>query len=134
MKGGQLEPYSAGVTAKGLDPRAVRVMAEVGLDISAQRSKVIDDLPVRDFAYVITVCDKAKESCPVFPGKTRLIHHGFDDPPDLAAETANEEEAMGHYRRVRDEIRAFVESLPQILEEEESSVKKHILEALGEIG
>jgi len=115
LKGDLLEPYSAGVEARGVDPRAVRVMAEAGLDISGQRSKTVDALPVQDFDYVVTLCDRAKESCPYFPARTRLLHAGFDDPPALAAGAAGEEEALAHYRRVRDEIRAFVAGLPDNL-------------------
>lgn len=109
------EPFSAGVMAKGLDPRAVKAMAEVGIDISAHKSKDLQELTARNFDYVITVCNKARESCPVFPGQTRLIHQGFDDPPDLARGASSEEEAMKHYRRVRDEIRVFVAGLPESL-------------------
>ncbi|MBU2548047.1 MAG: arsenate reductase ArsC [Proteobacteria bacterium] len=116
LQGDRFEAWSAGVTPKGLDPRMVRAMAEAGVDVSAQTSKRIEDLPLREFDYVVTVCDRAKESCPVFPGAARMIHRGFDDPPDLAAGAADEEAAMAHYRRVRDEIRAFVEAMPASLE------------------
>jgi len=121
LKGDLFEAYSAGVTAKGLDPRAVKVMAEAGVDISGQKSKEIDDLPVKNFDYVVTVCNKAKESCPIFPGRTKLVHRGFDDPPELAAGAADESEAMNHYRRVRDEIRAFVTAMPEVLEKNDGS-------------
>ena len=110
--GNDIDPYSAGVVAKGLDPRAVRVMAEVGIDISHQRSKHVSDLRDIEFDTVITVCDNARESCPVFPGATHLLHVGFDDPPYLARNAASEEDALIHYRRVRDEIRSFVLGLP----------------------
>lgn len=110
--GNDIDPYSAGIVAKGLDPRAVRVMAEAGVDISRQRSKVISDLRDIEFDTVITVCDNARESCPMFPGTTRLLHVGFDDPPYLARNAESEEDALIHYRRVRDEIRAFVLELP----------------------
>jgi arsenate reductase len=88
-------------------------MTEVGLDISAQKSKDVDALGNMEFDYVVTLCDNARESCPYFPAKTKLIHMGFDDPARLAENAANEDEAMAHYRRTRDEIRAFVESLPE---------------------
>ena len=117
LKGGLLEPYSAGIETHGLNQRAVRVMAEAGVDISGQRSKSVAELSGVNFDYVVTVCDRAHESCPVFYGKTRLLHRGFDDPPRLAAGAATEEEALGHYRRVRDEIRQFVETLPGPLAE-----------------
>jgi arsenate reductase len=117
LKGDRLEPYSAGIETHGLDPRAVQVMAEAGVDISGHRSKHLDDLADVDFDAVVTVCDRAHESCPMFPGRTRLVHVGFDDPPRLAKGAADEEEALSHYRRVRDAIRAFVETLPDGLDE-----------------
>jgi arsenate reductase (thioredoxin) len=116
LKRGELEPYSAGVEPKGLDPRAVKAMAEQNIDISRQISKDLAALGDLEFDYVVTLCDGALESCPFFPAKKRQIHRGFDDPPLLAAGAKNEAEAMAHYRRVRDEIQAFVESLPQTLE------------------
>jgi arsenate reductase len=112
LKGDLIEPSSAGVAAKGLDPRAVRVMAEAGVDISSQRSQNVVDLLGEPFDVVVTVCDNARESCPVFPGRARVVHVGFDDPPHLARNAASEDEALSHYRRVRDEIRAFVDALP----------------------
>ena len=112
LKGDVIEPYSAGIEPHGLDPRAVRVMAEAGVDISGHRSKHVEELKDVQFDYVVTVCDQAHESCPLFPGRTKVIHVGFDDPPRLAQDSKNEQEALGHYRRVRDEIRRFVESLP----------------------
>jgi len=113
----RLEPFSAGIEAHGLNPRAVRVMAEAGVDISGQRSKQVGDLPDTRFDVVVTVCDNARESCPIFPGSTPVLHYGFDDPPRLAADARSEEEALEPYRRVRDEIRAFVERLPDVLDE-----------------
>ena len=115
LKGDVLEPYSAGLETHGLNPNAVKVMAEVGVNISGQHSKKIDELGDIVFDHVVTVCGHARESCPLFPGKARVSHAGFDDPPQLAAGAASEEEALRHYRRVRDEIRAFVESLPESL-------------------
>jgi len=111
------EAYSAGVAPKGVDPAAVRAMSEKGIDISSQESKDIDSLGALEFDYVITLCDNARESCPYFPAKTRLMHKDFDDPPRYAENAKSEEEAMTHYRRVRDEIMAFVERLPDALEE-----------------
>ena len=110
LKEDQIEAYSAGIEKHGLNPLAVKVMAEAGVDISSQQSKLIDDLPVRNFDWVITLCGHANETCPFFPGKQ--MHHGFDDPPQLALEAKDEEEKLAHYRRVRDEIRDFVETLP----------------------
>jgi len=115
LKGDVLEPFSAGIETHGLNPNAVKVMAEAGVDISGQRSKHLDELKNVRFDYVITVCDHAHEACPLFPGRTQVVHVGFDDPPRLARMAQNEEEALAHYRRVRDEIRAFVEKLPEVL-------------------
>lgn len=103
-----IEPYSAGIEKHGLNLNAVRVMAEAGVDIAGHYSKTLDDLRDVKFDYVITVCGHAHETCPVFPAKATVIHHGFDDPPKLARSAATEEEALNHYRRVRDEIRDFV--------------------------
>jgi arsenate reductase len=116
LKGGEIEACSAGIEARGLDPRAVAVMAEAGVDISGQRSTTLDGLGDLRFDVVVTVCADAHESCPVFPGRARVVHRGFDDPPRLAAGAATEAVALAHYRRVRDEIRAFVETLPAGLE------------------
>jgi arsenate reductase len=117
LQGEEIEAYSAGVSPRGVDPRAVRAMAEVGIGISGQRSKSLDELRGIPFDYVITLCDSAHQSCPSFPGRTKVIHVGFEDPPYLARTAPNEEEAMGHYRRIRDEIRVFVERLPAVLME-----------------
>jgi arsenate reductase len=115
LKGDQFEAYSAGLEAHGLNPNAVKVMAEVGVDISGQRSKHVGELKDIPFDWVVTVCGHADEHCPVFPGRTRVVHVGFDDPPRLAQGARSEEEALAHYRRVRDEIRRFVETLPGAL-------------------
>jgi len=116
LKGSQIEAFSAGIETHGLNPRAVQLMAEAGVDISNHRSKTVADLTIKDFDYVVTVCDHAHESCPLFPGKTKVIHVGFDDPPRLAKEAKTVEEALASYRRVRDEIKTFVETLPDSLE------------------
>jgi len=113
LKHETIEPYSAGIEAHGLDPFAVAVMTEAGVDISRQRSKHVDELKGIDFDYVVTVCNNAHESCPLFPGKTKVVHVGFDDPPALAKDAKTAAEALTHYRRVRDEIRMFVERLPE---------------------
>lgn len=112
LKSDVIEAYSAGIAPHGLDPRAVQVMGEAGVDISGHRSKSVGDLGDLQFDYVVTVCGHANETCPYFPAKTRVVHVGFDDPPRLAKDAASDEEALTHYRRVRDEIRRFVESLP----------------------
>ncbi len=111
----RVEAYSAGIRAHGLNRVAVTVMLEAGVDISGQQSKALSRVLHVEFDYVVTVCDSASESCPVFPGKAKVIHRGFDDPPRLAASATSDDEAMGHYARVRDEIRDFVQSLPQVL-------------------
>jgi len=112
LKSDCIEAYSAGIEPHGLDPRAVKVMAEAGVDISGQRSKHVNEVKGLAFGYVITVCGHASEQCPFFPTKTKVVHVGFDDPPRLAANATREDEALAHYRRVRDEIRAFVEQMP----------------------
>jgi len=117
LRGDVVEAYSAGVAPYRLDPRAVQVMDEAGVDISRQRPKPVDALKDMDFDCVTTLCDHAREHCPLFPGRARLVHRGFDDPPSLAAAAETDEEAMNIYRRVRDEIRAFVERLPETLDE-----------------
>jgi arsenate reductase (thioredoxin) len=110
LKGDGIEAYSAGIEPHGLNPDAVRVMAEAGVDISGQRSKHVSEFQGVEFDWVVTVCGHAHESCPVFPGKAKVIHVAFDDPPRLAADARIEEERLAPYRRVRDEIRAFVET------------------------
>jgi arsenate reductase (thioredoxin) len=116
LKNDQMEAYSAGVAPSVIDPRAVKVMAEAGVDISGQKSKDIDQLSGMQFDYVVTLCDHANESCPVFFGKTKRMHRGFEDPPVLAAGASDEDTALGYYRKVRDEIRGFVEGFPENLE------------------
>ncbi|MCX5689787.1 MAG: arsenate reductase ArsC [Planctomycetota bacterium] len=111
LKGDVIEAYSAGTNPHGMNPLAIRAMAEAGVDITGHSSKRPQDLGI-EFDYVVTVCDSAHESCPVFAAKTRIVHVGFDDPPQLAKGAATDEEAMSHYRRVRDEIRAFILTLP----------------------
>jgi arsenate reductase len=115
LKGDAIEPCSAGTQPKGIDPRAAKAMAEVGIDISGYTSKSVLDLPDVELDYVITICDDAQQTCPFFPARTTIIHHGFEDPPRLAQGVRDEEEAMVSYRRVRDEIRAYVETLPDAL-------------------
>ena len=116
LKGDSIEAYSAGVDPHGMNARAVRAMAEAGVDISGHHSKHLDELNGVNFDYVVTVCGHAHETCPVFPGKTKVVHVGFEDPPKLAKDAKSEEEAMSHYRRVRDEIRTFIESIEKRLQ------------------
>ncbi|MFC1763287.1 arsenate reductase ArsC [Planctomycetota bacterium] len=117
LRGDVIEVYSAGIETHGLNPHAVKVMAEVGVDITGHRSQHIDEFKDITLNVVVTVCGHAHENCPVFPGKTRVVHVGFDDPPKRAAEAEDEEEQLNCYRRVRDQIKAFVETLPQSLKE-----------------
>jgi arsenate reductase len=109
LHGDAIDACSAGTAPHGLNPLAVRVMAEAGVDISQHTSNDVAACDPETLDLVLTVCDSAHEACPVFPGATRVVHRGFDDPPRLAAAAANDDEALPHYRRVRDEIRAFVE-------------------------
>jgi arsenate reductase len=116
LKGDVIKAYSAGIETRAVDPRAIAVMSEVGVDISEQRSKDIDEVLDIEFDYVITLCSHAHENCPLFPGEAKVVHHGFDDPPKLAEMSKNEEEVLEHYRRIRDEIKSFVLTLPEALE------------------
>jgi arsenate reductase len=113
LKPEAIEPFSAGTEPHGMNPRAVRAMAEAGVDVSSHHSKHVDTLKDIPLDYVVTVCDHANETCPVFPGHAKRVHVGFDDPPRLAKDARTEEEAMNHYRRVRDEIRDFIATLPE---------------------
>ena len=113
LKADQIEPYSAGIEKHGLNPNAVQVMREAGVDISNQQSQTVADLGPIEFDLVITVCGHADEHCPSFQGAPQIRHVGFDDPPKLAADAATPEEGLEHYRRVRDEIRVFVEDWPE---------------------
>ena len=115
LKSDVIESYSAGIETHGLNPNAVKVMAEAGVDISSHRSKNASEISNVPFDFVVTVCGHANETCPAFLSKAKVVHVGFDDPPKLAKTAKTEEEALGHYRRVRDEIRAFVEGLPDSL-------------------
>ncbi len=115
LKGDRLEPYSAGLEKHGLNPHAVKVMAEAGVDISRHHSKTLEEIGPITFDCVVTVCGHANEHCPVFPGKTRVTHVGFDDPPKLTQHLPDGEEKLAVYRRVRDEIRRFVETPPGAL-------------------
>ena len=115
LKGDVIEAYSAGVIAVGVNETAARVMAEMAVDISAQYSKEVLEVMHVDPDVVITLCGNADENCPVFPDKTKVVHIGFDDPPSLAADAKTEEDAIAPFRRVRDEIKAMVETLPERL-------------------
>ena len=101
------EVFSAGTKPTHVRPEAITVMREEGIDISGHRSKSVDEFAGQDFDYVITVCDNAKESCPIFPAKTKRIHWSIEDP---AAVQGSEEERLAAFRRIRDELRARLEA------------------------
>ena len=121
LKGELIEAYSAGIETHGLNPHMVKVMAEVGVDVTSQKSENIRDFADTQLDVVVTVCGHAHETCPVFPANCKVVHSGFPDPPkmakDLAEQGASEDEQLECYRKVRDEIKSYVESLPYSLEE-----------------
>jgi len=116
LLGDSIEPYSAGTESHGLNQDAVRVMKDAGVDISGHKSKLVTSLVHIDFDLVVTVCDNAREACPVFPGGAKIVHHSFDDPPRLASSLNSQDERLDVYRRVRDEIREFVLTLPLLID------------------
>lgn len=127
LKGNVLEPYSAGIEAHGINPLTIEVMKEAGVDMAGQSSKTIHDfskmkIPVD---YVVTLCDEASASCPFFPAQVKVLHRGFRDP---ARAEGSHEEKMQVFREVRDEIRRYVESLPESLLDE--AIPKITLEHL----
>ena len=123
LRADAIEACSAGVEPTQLNPDAVRVMAEKGVDISRQHAKHVDELAGQPIDFVVTVCDHAHETCPVFSGGAKVVHRSFDDPPHLAAGAETEEQRLAPYRRVRDEIRTFVESLAAALHTEEGGAR-----------
>ncbi len=114
-KGDSIEAFSAGIETHGMNTSAIKVMNEIGIDISQHHSKTTAAFAEQQFDYVITVCGHANETCPVFPALTSIIHQPFEDPPKLASEASSEEEALCHYRRVRDEIKDYIQTLPEAL-------------------
>jgi arsenate reductase len=110
--GERFEVFSAGTKPSHVRPEAIAVMRELGIDISGHRSKSVDEFAGQQFEYVLTVCDNAKESCPIFPGKVITIHRNFEDP---AVVQGSEEERFAVFRRVRDEIRDYLRELTQRL-------------------
>lgn len=120
LKGGSIESYSAGIEKHGMNPHAIKVMAEAGVDISRQFSKTVEEIGPVNFDYVVTVCGHANEHCPIFPGKSKVVHVGFDDPPKLTKDLPDGEEKLAVYRRVRDQIRAFIETLPHGLQQQKA--------------
>ena len=116
LKKADIDPSSAGIVRHGMNPWAVRVMEEAGVDMSGHASKTLDDLPDLAFDVVVTLCGHANETCPFFPGQVRRVHRGFDDPPSLCRDMSDEEKILAVYRRVRDEIRDFVAGMPGSLD------------------
>ena len=116
LKSDMIEAYSGGVWPVGVSSRAMQVMAEAGVDISSHTSDHVDDLMEIDFDYVITLCDNARERCPIFSGKAKMIHKPFEDPTFVVGNT---DEIIGAFRRARDLIREFVETLPESLKDDE---------------
>ena len=115
LKNDTIQAFSAGLDAHGLNINAVRVMQEAGVDITSQNSQIVKKVETIPFDFVITLCGHADENCPVFTCATTVLHFGFDDPPKLAQNAKTEQETLSHYRRVRDEIRIFIETLPEAL-------------------
>ena len=109
--GDRFDVESAGTKPSHVRPEAIQVMREIGIDISAHRSKSVDEFAGETFDYVLTVCDHAKESCPIYPGHSNRLHHNFQDP---AAVEGSEEQRLAAFRRVRDEIRMYLRSFPRI--------------------
>jgi arsenate reductase len=107
--GDRFEVFSAGTQPSSVRPEAIAVMHEIGIDISGHRSKSVDEFAGQPLDYVLTVCDHAKESCPIFPGRTVTFHHNFEDP---AAFPGSEDARLARFRRVRDEIREYLKSFP----------------------
>ena len=124
LKADVIEPRFAGIEKHGLNPNAVKVMDEAGVDISGHTSRTLDNLSGVELDFVVTVCGHAHETCPMFPGDATVVHVGFDDPPKLAAGEEDPDKAMPHYRRVRDEIRDFVQRLPEALTNDNKGARR----------
>lgn len=121
IKADSIEAWSAGTDPKDVNPKAIQVMAEAGVDISGQKSKHVESLMDIPFDFVITLCGDARDTCPIFPGDAKVVHHGFDDP---ARAEGSEEDVLAFFRRVRDEIREFVETLPESVADEMCSPRE----------
>ncbi len=115
LKSDEIEAYSAGIETHGLNPNAIKVMQEEGIDITSHKSQHIDDFLHFNFDYVVTVCDNAHDTCPVFPANANIVNISFDDPPKLAALVEGEQKKLNCYRVVRDQIKEFVQTLPSSL-------------------
>src|SRR5690606_3310528 len=112
--GNEFRVYSAGTKKHGMNERAIKVMKEVGVDISSHYSKTVEELPDIKMDFVITVCDSARENCPFFPGG-KVVHIGFQDPPALTKDMENEDERLAVYRKVRDQIENTIKNLKEYL-------------------
>jgi arsenate reductase len=112
LKGNIIDVYSAGIRPIGVSPRAIKVMAEAGVDISTQKSQHLDEFSEIDFDYVITLCDNAAENCPVFTGQAKVFHKPFEDPYFASG---SEEDIMETFRKVRNDIKEFIEMMPDNL-------------------
>lgn len=110
IKGNEYHAYSAGIEIHGLNPYAVKVMKEIGIDMADHYSKMLEDLQDVNFDIVLTVCDHAKETCPIFNGNAEKKHHNFPDPPKLAAKLTDEEDILNAYRDVRDQIKEYIKT------------------------
>ena len=119
LLGDEFQSYSAGIESHGLNPSAVKVMGEIGIDISNYQSQTLDEFDTEKFDHVIAVCEHAASNCPTFPAQTNVIVHQFDDPPKLAKQAKSEEEALSYYRRVRDEIQSWIKGLPSHINHKE---------------
>ncbi len=115
LKSDQIDAYSAGIETHGLNPNAIKVMQEEGIDITAHKSQHIDDFLHFNFDYVVTVCDNAHDTCPIFPASATVVNISFDDPPKLAALVEGDQRKLNCYRVVRDQIKEFVQTLPNSL-------------------
>lgn len=116
LKSDEFNVYSAGLETHGLNPYAVKVMAEAGVDITSQQSQLLTEFDEIKFDYVVTVCSSAHETCPFFPREATVVHYGFEDPPKMVPADADDETKLNAFREVRDQIKAYVETLPQSLE------------------
>jgi len=113
LLGNEFKSYSAGIESHGLNPSAVKVMGEIGIDISNHQSQTLDEFESQEFDYVVAVCEHAASNCPTFPNQTNVIVHQFDDPPKLALNAKSDDEALSHYRNVRDQIKSWITTLPE---------------------
>ena len=114
LKGDEVEAWSAGIKTKEVNSWAIRVMAEAGVDLSSHTSKLVSDVMDQDFDYVVSLCDHARETCPIFPGKAKHVHTSFPDPPEMTKDMTDEEEILAVYRYVRDKVRKYVEDVPGV--------------------